>query len=50
MASASCENDQVASITEQNQTLERNVCCMYETAKREIERKDTIIADMRANK
>mmetsp|Transcript_2302 Transcript_2302/g.5312 ORF Transcript_2302/g.5312 Transcript_2302/m.5312 type:complete len:81 (-) Transcript_2302:1071-1313(-) len=34
-------------LEELSSTLERNLCCLYDTAKLEIERKDQIIKDTR---
>jgi len=36
-----------AELSAANEVLERNICCLYETAKQEILRKDAIIADLR---
>jgi len=39
--------EKIKTLEPQNETLERNISCLYYTAKEEIKRKDFIIADLR---
>ena len=38
---------EAAQLAERNKVLERNICCLYETAKKELERKDVLMGDLR---
>mmetsp|Transcript_4461 Transcript_4461/g.8374 ORF Transcript_4461/g.8374 Transcript_4461/m.8374 type:complete len:105 (-) Transcript_4461:195-509(-) len=38
---------QVASVSKERDTLIRNISCIYKTAKREIQRKDATVAELR---